>query len=429
MLRTLMLTSSCVGLLVAAPAPAGAQQLYGSEERAFEQVARAVESFGYSQTLQAAEEVLAAAESARNAFATAEAARDSRHERIHALTVERAPACQSDPDCTVKSCSSSTTATWSYNNQQQDWLPYTGGGCLEHSSATSWASALRLDARHHDAVGEYMDLVGIDGTASAQRLAENTRLYANAFDRLRGTGIVGFLVGYYQSANDLHGYAVNAHVALHRAALEAVSRAGRAISQAADRLGDDYYGVGIENLRRYGATLDSAVSEARGAERDGEQTDRALDSMLAAARQTVAALRTNLEATRRYEAEPDPAPQEEPFVRPGRRPPAAQSADEFDFDAWAAEIRAAVAAAEQAASDAEAAALSSRDSLSRSNACLNAEGRVSGRSSRVTSLIYGNRFIPARGRVQAWSMVRERLEAAAKRARSACDSIVLEPPG
>ena len=104
----------------------------------------------------------------------------------------------------------------------------------------------------------------------------------------------------------------------------------------------------------------------------------------------------------------------------------AEPADEFDFDAWAAEIRAAVDAAEQAAGDAEAAALGSGPPLSRSSACINAVGRVARRSSRVSSLIYGSRFIPARTKVQAWSMVRERLETAAKRARSACNSIVLE---
>ena len=423
MLRTLMVTSSCVGLLAAAPAPAGAQQSYGSEERAFEQVARAVESFGYSPTLAGAEEVLAAAESARNAFAAAEAARDSRHQRIHAIPAERTRRCQNDPGCTFGPHGNSTCNGSSYRNSQ-DWLPDIDLDCLSHSSAASQSGGLRLNARHHDAVGEYMDLVGIDGNASAGGMAENTRLYANAFGRMNSS-IWSTVNGYWDSVFELHGYAVNAHVALHRAALEAVSRAGRAISQAADRLGDDYYGVGIENLRRYSATLDNAVSAARGAERNGE-TDRALDSMLAAARQTVAALRTNLEATQRYAAEPDPGPQE-PFERPRRQAPRAETADEFDFDAWAAEIRAAVAAAEQAAGDAEAAALGSGSPLSRSSACLNAESRVLGRSSRVSSLIYGSRFIPARTKVQAWSMVRERLETAAKRARSACSSIVLEP--
>ena len=429
MLRTLMVTSSCAGLLAAASAPAGAQQPYGSEQRAFEQVARAVESFGYSQTLAGAEEVLGAAESARNAFAAAEAARDSRHERIHALAAERAPACQNDPGC--KSCSSSGVATWIYNAKQQDWLPYTGGGCSEHSSAMSWAREQRLNARHHAAVGEYMDLVGIDGTASAQGLAENTRLYANAFDRL-GPGldsIEGFVAGYYQSANDLHGYAVNAHVALHRAALEAISRAGRAISQAADRLGDDYYGVGIENLRRYSATLDRAVSEARGAERNGEQADRALDSMLAAARQTVAALRTNLEATRRYEAEPDPGPQVPDGLPAVRRPPDIEVAPAADLDAWANQVRDAVMEVERAAGEAEETAAGSGYWFSRFTGCENTYYRLVRSVSRVQDLTIGSGrpdFIPGGAGSEAWRQLSERIDEARRRARAACSSI--EPP-
>ena len=419
MLRTLMATSSCVGLLMAATAPAVAQQPYGSEQRAFEQVARAVESFGYSPTLAGAEEVLAAAESARNAFATAEAARDSRHERVHALAAERTPDCLNDSACRISNPHGSNCSAPPYRNSQ-DWLPGIFNDCLEHSVAPSWSRALRLNARHHDAVGEYLDLVGIDD-ASAQGLAENTRLYANAFGRITSS-LRRILDDYWGSAHDLHGHAVNAHVRLHRTALEAVSRAARAVSQAANQLGDDYYGIGIQNVRRAAAELDRALSAARGAERNGDETDRALDSMVAAARQTVAALRTNLAASRRYEAEPDPG-QQEPVVRPGRPAPSAEPTDSFDPDAWAADIRAAVAAAESAAGDAEAAARSSREPLWARNACVNAAARVANYSSRVSSLIYENRFIPSRGMAQAWSRVRERLENAMARASAACDSL------
>lgn len=72
------------------------------------------------------------------------------------------------------------------------------------------------------------------------------------------------------------------------------------------------------------------------------------------------------------------------------------------------------------AGEAEAAEAGSSDWYRRSSGCLNAEGRVAQASNRVSSLIYGNGFLPAGLASQAMDRVRDRLAEAQERARAAC---------
>ena len=96
------------------------------------------------------------------------------------------------------------------------------------------------------------------------------------------------------------------------------------------------------------------------------------------------------------------------------------------------QVNADVAAVERAADEAEQAAAGSGSWFTRSNGCLNAEGRVSQAIIRVQALTFmGTRrpqFIPDEAGSQAWREIRGRVEEASARARAACNSIGPAPP-
>ena len=95
-----------------------------------------------------------------------------------------------------------------------------------------------------------------------------------------------------------------------------------------------------------------------------------------------------------------------------------------DVARWAGALTAAARAAEQAAADAEAAAGGS--GRSRASSCSDAEARVTAAAARVSSLTVGDdrpRFVPARTGRETYSDLFHLLDAAQRRARAACSSI------
>ncbi len=427
-----MVTFALAVVSVLAPAGAASQQPYGSEQAAFEQVANAVENFRRQGTLEAAEQVLAAAERARDAFAAADAARDSRHERVHATRHEYQRTCDRSPDCSWRAPGEEVPPEMRSRVEAReftDWLdnPYHPATIGQ----AAWDPLLRVKISHYQAVADYVDLVGIGGAEAARGYADNSRLYFGFdYSASRSATDTAFRINntYLIRAHNLHGYAVDAHAALHRTVLDVVSRTAVAMSQAADRLADTYFGIGIDNVRAARGRLEAAVNGARGqeVERSSDRTDRALDSMLLAAREMMAALRTNLEARQRYEDSPDsPAP--DGRTGGGTAPGGADTGSGSDADPrsmqeWQQALLEVVTMAEQGVRAAEAAANADDGVTWFRIRCSNAKGSTSQAYGRLLALTGGRSgFVPSPELAQeARDQVGDRIEDARRRIEAIC---------
>ena len=161
----------------------------------------------------------------------------------------------------------------------------------------------------------------------------------------------------------------------------------------------------IDYQRALTAQLPLRAAATREATYSSAATDRALDALIIAARETFIVLESHVQlveqAARDYERDPDPA-------LPGQadvdRPADVESQPSGDFAGWVRQVNAAVAEAERAAAEAEQAAAGSGSWFSRSSACINADGRVAQATVRVQNLTFGTRrprFVPAEGGSQA----------------------------
>ena len=366
--------------------------------------------------LRAAEQALDAAEGALNAFRTADRVRDATDERSHAASGEGG-SCENG----YYRCDASGNA------------PYYDG--LE----SVYARDFEVEAMASTANAAYVEAVGISGAAEARERAARLRRYANRMRGLRGddnrsrrSALIGQTNAEIARRSALHSRATAAHVAANRAAIDALARAGRTLSSAAERLTDNNYPVtrAVEVIRAATA-LDRAAVAAGGPEasNNSDRTDQALEGLIMASRETMTVLRSHVQlaeqAARRYEQDPEP-PQGPVGGQPGR-PADIQSQPAGDFAGWVRQINTAVAAAERAADDAEQAAAGSGSWFSRSSACFHARDRGVQATIRVQNLTFmGIRrpeFVPAEAGSQAWEEVSGRLDEADRRAQEACASI------
>ena len=400
-----LLASSIGAAVLLTAALADAQLL--EEQGAYAGVDRAVAAFNgasdRASMLRAAEQALEAAEGALNAFRTADHARDAALVRYHGAVRNSIAR-----HCPNLSCTASV-------------------GWFENLVTESTANAA------------YLDVVGIPGAGEARERAARYRRFANRMRGLQGRqntarrNALGDAVITENLAREaLHSRATAAHVAANRAAIDALARAGRTLSSAAERLTDNNYpGTRAVEVIRAATALDRAAVAAGGPEasNNSDRTDQALEGLIMASRETMTVLRSHVQlaeqAARRYEQDPEP-PQGPVGGQPGR-PADIQSQPAGDFAGWVRQINTAVAAAERAADDAEQAAAGSGSWFSRSSACFHARDRGVQASIRVQNLTFmGIRrpeFVPAEAGSQAWEEVSGRLDEAGRRAQEACDSI------
>ena len=273
------------------PAAAAAAQPPGAERRAFEAVDRAVagiESAGErDETIRAARAVIEAAEAARRAFDAPDRARDDAYARYQAALREAdalAVRCDNGYRCVT-------------DRRGNTGLVYFDG--LLTAYARAWRARSGLSAAN----AAYVEAVGIAGAADARERAARFRRYASRIRRLRGNSNhmlarQGVLIRASNAESDahnaLHDLAIAAHVTANRAVLDVLGGAARALSTAAARLnGDPYPGTrGDDDVSRAAARAERAARAAAGPDvaQDGNRTDETLDELIAAARETLAAL-------------------------------------------------------------------------------------------------------------------------------------------
>ena len=273
------------------PAAAAAAQPPGAERRAFEAVDRAVAGIGSAgerdETLRAARAVLEAAEAARRAFDAPDRARDAAYARYQAALREAdalAVRCDNGYRCRT-------------DRRGNTGLVYFDG--LLTAYARAWRARSGLSAAN----AAYIEAVGIAGAADARERAARFRRYASRIRRLRGNSNhmlarQGVLIRASNAESDahnaLHDLAITAHVTANRAVLDVLGRAARALSTAAARVnGDPYPGTrGDDDVSRAAARAERAARVAADPDvsQDGNRTDETLDELIAAARETLAAL-------------------------------------------------------------------------------------------------------------------------------------------
>ena len=415
------LAAVSVGVAVLLIGSLAAAQLPSAEQRAFAGVDSAVARFNgasdHNEMVRAAGQVLDAAESALNAFAAADRARDAAAARYHAA-FEQAVA-------VAVNCNN-------FNCNENNRINYFDG--IEDS----YARASEVLSAASAANATYIEAVGIPGAGEARERAARYRRIANRHRGIRDESQRRIALNQESRAENaargaLHNRATAAHVAANRAAIDALGRAGRTLSTAAGRLTDgNYPGTRAAELTRAAAELDRAVSAAADAEisSNSDRTDAALEGLIFASRETVVVLRSHVQlveqAVGRYEADPDPrqpAAGGEPAPVGGA---AVESEPAGDFAGWVRQVNAAVTAVEQAAGEAEQAAAGTGGWFTRSNACFHAEDRMTQAVLRVQTLTFGTRrpqFIPAPAGSEAWRDLQERIDEARQRARAACESI------
>lgn len=283
-----------IAVLVAAailPAAAAAAQPPGAERRAFEAVDRAVAGIESAadrdETIRAARAVLEAAEVARRAFDAPDRARDAAYARYYAVLreVDRlAVRCDNGYRCET-------------DRRGNTGLVYFDG--LVAAYARVWRARSGLSAAN----AAYVEAVGIAGAADARERAARFRRYASRIRRLRGNSNhmlarQGVLIRASNTQSDahsaLHDLAVAAHVTANRAVLDVLGRAARALSTAAERLTDARYPEtrADDDVSRAAGRAERAAAVAAGPDvsYDGNRTDEILDELIAAARETFAAL-------------------------------------------------------------------------------------------------------------------------------------------
>ena len=275
------------------PVATAAAQPPGAERRAFEAVDRAVariESAGdRNKTIRAARGVLEAAEAARRAFDAPDRARDAAYARYQAALREAdalAVRCDNGYPCET-------------DRRGNTGLVYFDG--LLTAYARAWRARSGLSAAN----AAYVEAVGIAGAADARERAARFGRYASRIRRLRGNSNhmlarQGVLIRASNAESDalnaLHDRAIAAHVTANRAVLDVLGRAARALSTTAERLT-------LTDARYPETRADDDVSRAAGrAERaaavaagpdvsyDGNRTDEILNELIAAGRETLAAL-------------------------------------------------------------------------------------------------------------------------------------------
>ena len=416
--------SSIAAAAVLLTASVAAAQLL-EEQGAYAAVDRAVAAFNgasdRASMLRAADQALDAAEGVLNAFTGPDRVRDAAAARYDAA-VAQASAVRA-------------TCDNGYRCGNDNLLAYFVG--IEDARARD----IDAKAAVSTATAAYVEAVGTAGAAEARERAARLRRYANRMRGVRGgsTEMVSRrnalgrdAYAEYRTGRALHSRATAAHVAANRAALNALGRAAQTLSTGAERLTDDNYpGTRAAEVIRAAGALDRAAAAAGGPEvsNTGDRTDQALEGLILASRETMTVLRSHVQlveqAARRYEQDPEP-PQGPVGGQPGR-PADVQSQPAGDFAGWVRQINTAIAAAEQAAADAEQAAAGSGSWFSRSSACYHARDRGVQASIRVQNLTFmGIRrpeFVPAEAGSQAWEEVSGRLDEADRRAREACASI------
>lgn len=286
--------SSAAALLVAAAllaaAAADAQPL-SAEQRGFDAVDRAIagleKAVGRNEMIRAAQGLLDAAEGALNAFNASAQVRDDAYARYLAALREvdaLAVRCDNGYPC-------GTDARGNTGVVYFDGL------------VDAYARVFDAQSRLSAANAAYVEAVGIAGAAEARERAARFGRYANRIRRLRGNSNhmlarQGVLIRASNAESDahnaLHDLAIAAHVTANRAVLDVLGRAARALSTAAERLnGDPYPGTRADDdVSRAAGRAERAATVAAGPDvsYDGNRTDETLDELIAAARETFAAI-------------------------------------------------------------------------------------------------------------------------------------------
>ena len=450
---------------VLAPAPAVPQE--SAEREAFAAVARAGEALdrasGGNALWRAAEQAVAAAEHAADAFLEADRARDA------ALVAYRA--------AYREALAGAVTCTNGYPCTNGRVDPFDG-------FAAAFAAHFELIADVSAANAVYVDAVGIPGAGAARARAVRLRGLASRMRDLgaiddpgRWNALVGSVGTEIDAGNTLHRRANEARHAADLALVDDVTRVVEAIHLAANRVAQR------SRPATGAAAVDGGTDSAAGARAAaGTVSDAVLRAALDTAQGAMESLRTRIVAaaasvpdvvpTRAAEpgvpggnevapragaADAGPEPADDDAPRAGTATAGPEPADDVapragtataepepvDDDAparagtagaapepvddvarWAGALTAAARAAEQAAADAEAAAGGS--GRARAASCSDAEARVTAAAARVSSLTVGDdrpRFVPARTGRETYSDLFHLLDAAQRRARAACRSI------
>ena len=284
------LTAVAIGAALLVAAATAVAQHPGAERRAIEAVDRAIAGFESAgdrdETIRAARAVLDAAEGALSAFNAPDRARDAAYARYHAALREvdaLAVRCDNGYPCST-------------DERGNTGVVYFDG--LVAAYARVWEARSGLSATN----AAYVEAVGIAGAAEARARIARFRRYAVRMRRLRGNSnhmlarqrvLIHASNAENDALNVLHDRAIAAHVAANRAALDALGRAARALSSAAERLTDDHYpDTRAAEVSRAAGRAESAAAAAAGPEvsNDGNRTDAALNELIAAARETFGVL-------------------------------------------------------------------------------------------------------------------------------------------
>ena len=257
--RSVPLVTSLFAATLVAAAPAAAQ-LPTAEQRAFDAVDRAIVAFnsagGHAERVDAAEQVLDAAESARNTFIAADRDRDAADARYHA-----------EYDASVA------------RNQNCDWDDF----CFILLMA-QYATDSAADAAYADVLG-------------AEQEADQARALSERYGR-RGLGRLAQrqVVSDVEASDALHRRLTGRHATANRAALDALSRATRALSTAVERLSDRYTYFNTRAVEVLRAAADPQVSARTLAADPGspenDRTDAAIEKLVVTAREAVVVFHT-----------------------------------------------------------------------------------------------------------------------------------------
>ena len=285
-----MIAAVPFGLAVLLAATAAGAQLPGAEQRAFDAVDRAIAGFenagGLDETTRAARGVLDTAEGALSAFNAPDQVRDATYARYLAVL--------SEVDALAVRCDNGYRCDT--DDRGNTGVIYFEG--LVAAYAGVWEARSGLSAAN----AAYVEAVGIGGAVEARERAARFRRYADRMRDLQGDSDTMLarqreLIGASNAENDalnaLNDRAIAAHVAANRAALDALGRAARALSAAAERLtGACCPGARAADVSRAGGRAERAAAAAAdpNVSHDGNRTDAALDELIIAARETFAAL-------------------------------------------------------------------------------------------------------------------------------------------
>ncbi len=289
------------GLRALAPAattvatPPTAAQSPGAEQRAFDAVDRAVArleaAVGRDRMMRTASGVLDAAEGALRAFDVPDEVRDAAYAQYHATLTEvdaLAVRCENGFPCATDA-------------RGATGVVHAPG--LAAAYARSWEARSGLSAAN----AAYVEAVGITGAAGARARTARFRRLADRMRGLRGNSpnllqrqreLIRAANADNDALNALNDRATAAHVAANRAVLDALGSAARALAAAARRLaGDHHPGTRAAGVFRAAALAERAAAAAANpaVPNDGNRTDAALDGLISAARETLAAIESHEE--------------------------------------------------------------------------------------------------------------------------------------